>query len=101
MYLVEILLPVYDNSGQRFPSSHYQRVKKELVAHFQGLTAYGRTPADGVWRKGGTVKREQVLVYEIMTRTWKKAWWRRYRRQLEKKFKQDRIIIRARGIVLA
>jgi hypothetical protein len=39
-HLVQILLPVYDNAGQRFPTDHYNEVRAKLTKTFGGLTAY-------------------------------------------------------------
>jgi hypothetical protein len=39
MYLVQILLPVYDNDGRPFPASSYADVRRELTERFGGLTA--------------------------------------------------------------
>lgn len=45
MHLVQILLPLYDNDGRRFPTSHYESLRAELTERFGGLTSYSRAPA--------------------------------------------------------
>ena len=50
MYLVQLLLPLYDNDGQAFDASEYVRLRAELADRFGGVTAYTRAPARGVWR---------------------------------------------------
>ena len=45
-HLVQILLPVYDNVGKRFPTGHCDQVRARLADMFGGLTAYTRAPAD-------------------------------------------------------
>ena len=65
-HLVQILLPVYDNAGQRFPTDHYNEVRAKLTKKFGGLTAYTRAPAEGLWDSGSTVKRDDIVAVEIM-----------------------------------
>ncbi|MDB5811098.1 MAG: hypothetical protein JWN94_3220, partial [Betaproteobacteria bacterium] len=36
MYLVQLLLPSYDNAGKRFPPAHFNRVKTLLTKLFGG-----------------------------------------------------------------
>jgi hypothetical protein len=45
-YLVQVLLPVYDNEGGRFPIDYYDEVRVKLTDLFGGLTAYTRAPAE-------------------------------------------------------
>jgi len=49
MYLVQILLPLYDNEGHTFEASEYVRLRAELADRFGGVTAYPRVQASGVW----------------------------------------------------
>jgi len=96
MNLVQILLPVYDKGGARFPRSDYAAVRDELVAAFGGLTAYARAPASGFWKDDADeVTRDDVVVYEVMVDVLDRTWWSQYRRQLEVRFSQDEIIVRA------
>jgi hypothetical protein len=94
-HLVQILLPVYDNSGQRFPTGHYDQVRMRLTDTFGGLTAYTRAPADGLWHSGNTVKRDDIVIVEVMVDALDRTWWKNYRRELEQLFCQDEIVFRA------
>lgn len=47
MHLVQILLPIHDNSQELFPVGEYRRVREELTEKFGGLTVYTRAPAEG------------------------------------------------------
>jgi hypothetical protein len=93
--LVQILLPVYDNAGRRFSSDLYNRVRSELTRRFGGLTAYTRAPAEGLWETGLELKRDDIVVLEVMSEQLDRGWWRDYRRQLEGAFRQDQIVVRA------
>jgi hypothetical protein len=95
MHLIEILLPLYDNGGRPFPASDFDRVRDELVAKFGGVTAFRRSPAEGVWHEDGQVSRDRVVVYEVMDEALDRGWWRGYRRDLERRFRQEEIIARA------
>jgi hypothetical protein len=93
-HLVQILLPVYDSAGQRFPTGHYNEVRVKLTKKFLGLTAYTRAPAEGLWESGTTVKRDDIIAVEIMVDSLERAWWKAYRRELEHLFHQDEIVLR-------
>ena len=95
MHLVEMLLPLYDNEGRAFGSGEFDRVSEELAARFGGVTAFRRSPAEGVWREGGEESRDRVVVFEVMTEELDRAWWRDYRGELERRFRQDKIVVRA------
>ena len=95
MFLVEILLPLYDNEGRRFGAGEYDRVSEELAARFGGVTAVRRSPAEGVWREGGEESRDQVVVFEVMAEELNRAWWREYRVELERRFRQEKMVVRA------
>jgi hypothetical protein len=43
------------------------------------------------------VKRDDVVVLEVMTETLDRAWWRDYRREPERLFRQDQMVVRAQA----
>ncbi len=95
MYLVEILLPLYDNEGRRFGASEFDRVRDELAARFGGVTAFRRSPAEGVWRDGGEESHDRVIIFEVMAEELDRPWWRGYRGELERRFRQEKMVVRA------
>jgi hypothetical protein len=96
MYLVQLLLPLYDNSGQRFPSASFADVADELTDRHGGVTAYLRSPAEGSWREGdGPVDKDEVVMFEVMVDHLDRDWWSRYRAALETRFAQDELVVRA------
>jgi hypothetical protein len=95
MYLIQILLPLYDNAGHRFDAEAYAAVRAELTERYGGLTAYSRAPAEGLWESKGDVKRDDIIVFEVMTAELDEAWWTQYRKALEARFRQDAIVVRA------
>jgi hypothetical protein len=102
LYVVEIYLPLYSNSGKRFQKAVYAAVASELTERFGGITAYVRSPAIGLWRKPGErrSKRDDIVVYEVMAARLNKKWWTDYRRKLEHIFEQEALVIRAHGVRL-
>jgi hypothetical protein len=97
MYLVEILLPLYDNDGRRFGAGEFDRVRDELADHFGGVTAFRRSPAEGLWKEDGETSRDRVVIFEVMADSLERDWWREYRAELERRFQQDKIVARATG----
>jgi hypothetical protein len=75
-HLVQILLPIYDNAGNRFPPDVYAKVRFDLTQRFGGLTAYSRAPAEGVWDGGKEIKRDDIMVLEVMVEELEGSWWR-------------------------
>jgi hypothetical protein len=95
MFLVEILLPLYDNGGRRFGAAEFDRVRDELAARFGGVTAFRRAPGEGVWREGGEESRDRVVIFEVMADALERDWWRAYREELERRFRQEKMVVRA------
>ena len=94
IHIVQILLPVFDNEGREFDASHYTHVRTELADRFGGLTAYSRAPAEGLWGNEGALKRDDIVVFEVMVETLDRDWWSSYRKALEHRFRQDSIMMR-------
>jgi hypothetical protein len=94
MHLVQILLPRADNSGQPFNREDFDRVKEELAADFEGVTAYLQAPAEGLWRQGGQADNDHIVIFEVMTGEVDLEDWRKRRAELERRFRQDKVIIR-------
>ena len=101
MHIIEILLPLYDNDGAAFGAEPFGQVREELVARFGGLTAFTRSPAEGLWQAGGGERaRDEIVIFEVMADWLDRGWWRTYRAELEARFRQDVIVVRAREVEL-
>ncbi len=94
MYLIQILLPLYDNEGTPFPPHEYAQIRDELAERFGGITAYVRSPAEGLWRAPGNTVCDEIVIYEIMTDKLESAWWQAYREGLSARFRQEMLIVR-------
>jgi hypothetical protein len=79
MQLVEILLPLSDNQGQRFDAQKYVHVREELTHRFGGITAFTRAPAQGISHASGEVVDDDSVVFEVMADTLDREWSGAYR----------------------
>jgi hypothetical protein len=95
MHLVQILLPLADNTGRKFDRADYSRVRVELSERFGGITSFTRAPAEGMWKEGGHTAHDDIVVFEIMARELDHTWWEQYRAMLEQRFQQETIVVRA------
>jgi len=97
MQLLQILLPVFDNAGQRFDHGKFDALRQELTERFGGVTAFVQSPAQGLWkdRQSGTTAHDDMILVEVMVETLDRRWWKAYRTRLEQSFAQDEIVIRA------
>ena len=100
MYLIQILLPLFDNAGAHFEPALYADTRRELTGRFGGLTAFSRAPAEGLWQDDGETKHDDIIVFEVMAEGVHTGWWRAYRKTLETRFKQDMIVVRAQMVSL-
>ena len=99
MVLLQLFLPVYDASGKPFPKALFDAVRAELAERFGGCTAYLRSPAVGLWEDdAGDCVRDDVLLFEVMVESIDRSWWFDYRRELEQRFAQDEILLRASAV---
>lgn len=103
MNLVQLFLPLRDNSGQPFPYKLFAAVTAEITGKFGGITAYVHSPAVGLWKETGEAespKRDQLVVYEVMIEELDVEWWCSYRLTLEERFRQERLVVRSQEIRL-
>src|SRR2546423_13155717 len=101
MYLIHILLPLTDNEGQPHRRGLFRAVADELTEKFGGLTAHTRAPAEGLWKEGASGKnKDEIVIYEVMAEGLDEGWWRKYRSGLEKRFRQEQVIVRAQEVRL-
>lgn len=99
MHLIQLFLPVYDNAGKGFERAMFDTVRRELTDRFGGATAFARAPARGDWEDAdGDVQRDDVILFETMAETVDRDWWADYRRTLERRFRQDRVLVRATSV---
>jgi hypothetical protein len=99
MYLIQLLLPLYDNNKEPFSRSEFDNVRRALTDKFGGVTAFQRSPGVGLWKEGDEdVSRDDVVMFEVMTTELDEAWWAEYRANLERRFRQEELLVRALSV---
>jgi hypothetical protein len=97
--LVQVLLPLQDGGGHPYPPASYVRVRQELTRLFGGITAYSRAPAADAWGPDFASQRgDDFVVYEVVAPRLESGWWHAYRSELERRFQQRRIVVRAQAV---
>jgi hypothetical protein len=100
-HLVQLFLPMFFPDGRRVARAQFDAVRRDLTRSFGGLTAYTRAPAEGWWERGtARPVRDDIIVVEVMTDKLNRAWWDRYRRELERRFRQQALLIRVMDLTL-
>jgi hypothetical protein len=97
MYLIQFLLPLRDNERRPFARADFDRVRAELIERFGGVTAFLQSPASGAWKEEGETTHDEVVLMEVMAETLDRVWWKGYRAELERRFRQEAIMVRALG----
>jgi hypothetical protein len=100
-YLVQLLLPLYDNTGDALRKELFVEVRDELVERFGGMTGYTRSPVRGLWQDNESqTVHDDLIIYEVMVEKLDEDWWRQYRAGLEKRFQQTSLVVRAHHILI-
>ena len=102
MVLIQLLLPTRMATGTpQNGATAMENTRRELVAMFEGLTAYLRSPASGTWTApDGHSSHDEVVMVEVVTERFDREWWRSYARTLADRFGQDTVHVRAMPIEL-
>ena len=96
MHLVQLFLPLRDNSGIPFRPALYATARDELTEAFGGVTAYQRAPATGLWEDDSdVVRRDDLVLFEVMVESLDRHWWRDHAANLAARFQQEKILVRA------
>ena len=95
MVLIQLLLPT-NGAASADGLAPLAQTRDELAQRFSGLTAYLRSPATGLWTApDGHTEQDDVVMVEVVTDTFDRAWWRVYTTRLAERFGQDTIHVRA------
>lgn len=95
MFLVQILLPLYDNAGRPLPHELFAQLRNELTERYGGVTAFFRSPAQGTWTEESGAVVDEIVMCEVMVEVLDRVWWGAYRKTLEERFAQRELIVRA------
>ena len=95
MVLIQLLLPT-TGVARDDGVAPLDQTRRELAERFNGLTAYLRSPAKGWWTApDGRTEQDDVVMVEVVTETFDRAWWRGYAATLAARFDQESIHVRA------
>jgi hypothetical protein len=98
-HVVEIFLPLKTKEGRPQPRELFAQVRDELVGRFGGLTAFTRSPAEGLWEpRPGEREKDEVVIFEVLADRIDRDRWHDYRLRLQERFGQDEILIRAHPV---
>ena len=99
MVLIQLLLPAAGAAEANGPA--LVTTRRELAERFDGLTAYTRSPAKGMWTApDGHTEQDDVVMVEVVTETFDRVWWRAYAATLAGRFHQESIHVRALPVEL-
>ena len=99
MVLIQLLLPVSVSPSGAEEDDRVRVTHRELVDAFGGVTAYLRTPAQGVWTApDGARERDSVVMVEIVTERFDRAWWSEYAGSLARRYQQEEMHVRAMDV---
>ena len=97
-HLMQILLPTHTGGGAAVAAEQFARVRVELTERFGGATAYSRSsPATGLWKRDAdeVIEHDRVIMVEVVVDAFDPDWWAAYRKQLETRFEQEEVHVRA------
>lgn len=95
MVLIQLLLPTTGATGDRAMTA-VADTRRELADRFNGVTAYVRSPAKGLWTApDGHTEADDVVMVEVVADLFDRGWWRTYSATLAERFAQDTIHVRA------
>lgn len=94
MHLIEILLPITDGFRREAAA-----LEGRLITKFGGVTAFTRSPGEGLWDSGSSVVRDEIIVLEVMAQELDRAWWSDLRADLETRLRENKIVIRVHSVV--
>jgi hypothetical protein len=95
----DIFVPLFYNDGTPIEPVRFQRLQRELLERFDGLTFFPQ-PNEGFWRMGDVTYRDEIVIYRVLTSRVKAA--RRFlaqlKQQLKRELKQEEILIVERDV---
>ena len=103
MVLIQLLLPTTIPAGASCADATVAlgETRRELADKFDGLTAYLRSPAKGIWTApDGHTAEDEVVMVEVVTDRFDRAWWGTYAATLAHRFRQETVHVRAMPVEL-
>ena len=74
LVLIQVLLPT-SGAASADGAAPLAETRRELAARFNGLTAYLRSPAKGLWTApDGHTEQDDVVMVEVVTDSFDRSW---------------------------
>ena len=93
----EIYLPTKHNDGTLVDPVQIRRIKKELARIFGGYT-HLKHRSEGSWRMGNVTFRDEVTIVRVLDDGSARFDMQSFKRELEKVFRQESVLIVAREV---
>jgi len=92
--LYQLYLPLNYNDGRPIEEDKFSLTRKELITRFGGLTTTPPGfPLQGWWQSAGTVVRDDIVLWTVLTQRVENDFFNTYRELLEERFSQEEIRI--------
>jgi hypothetical protein len=92
--LYELYLPLTYNNGRQIEAEKFDLTRRELVDRFDGLTSTPPGfPLQGWWRAAGTVVRDNIVIWTVLTQGDENGFFRNYKEVLKQRLDQKEILI--------
>lgn len=92
--LYQLYLPLTYNDGRPIEEAKFDMTRQELVGRFGGLTnTPPGFPLQGWWQSAGTVVRDDIVVWTVLTQGNENGYFHTYRDVLRERFAQEEIFI--------
>jgi hypothetical protein len=96
LHVIQLLLPLYIHDHPTTPADDlHAMVQAELTRHYGRCVSHTRSPSGGRWLSGRLGRRDEIVIYEVMSRLLDARWWDWYQEVLEVRFRQEQVVIRA------
>lgn len=95
----DLFVPLYYNDGSPIEPARFQRIQRELLARFEGLTFFPQ-PNEGFWTMGGVTYRDEIVIYRVLTDKVRSArrFFRQFKEQLKRELRQEDVLIVERDV---
>ncbi|MFC7524227.1 hypothetical protein ACFQRK_09755 [Parapedobacter sp. GCM10030251] len=95
MKLIQVFIPLTDNTGNHFPESYFTQLKSAFSEKYGGVTVYKQMPIEGFWKETkATAEKDVLVIFEVLTDTLDISYWKDLKTQLETTFRQKDLLIR-------
>jgi hypothetical protein len=95
----DLFVPLNYNDGSPIEPRKLQRIHRQLIERFGGLTFFPQ-PNEGFWKMGDVTYRDQIVVYRVLTTDYKntRRYFKRLKEELKRQLRQVEILVIERKV---